>query len=309
MSSEDRDLEICETYYRSAVAHAVSDDDELEIAQGLLEAAQRGQVPNDSGTGLIYAQVGELPVDADWMVGGRGQSGQKQQMRQIALIAGGLLAAIIFIILTSSGGGGKKTDTTPAPTEVSQVRPISIATQTLTPLPATITPTPSSTPTPTITPSPSPVPAKEIEVKPVVPTLEPGAVVPVSLETGGRFFPIALTTLRDDVWAYDQDPNKISWLVGSYVNIILGLPYSTDNLALMATTLKISDTLTLRNNVAGVNDYQIVSRQSVSIYEIEALAQRRAGLTLVLIGGNDESADSRLIIWAVPVRKEVAPSP
>ena len=37
---------------------------------------------------------------------------------------------------------------------------------------------------------------------------------------------------------------------------------------------------------------------------IEALGQRRAGLTLVLLGGNEESPDRRLVIWAVPTEPD-----
>lgn len=297
---EEEERRACELFYASAVANATSDEEELAIALQLLEAAQRGQVPNDTGTGLIYAQAGDLPVDADWMVDGQEARQKKQRLRQIALVAGGLLVAILFIIITGSGGGKGRATPTPAITGQSQLRQVLIATLTLTPAPATPTSTGTPTPIPSLTPTSSPVPAREVEVRAPVPTLEPGAVVPVSLEIADRYYPIVPTTLRDDDWAYVTDPTRISWLTGSYVNLILGLPYSTANLDLMATTLHISDTLTLRNNVAGVNHYQIAGRQSVSIYEIEALAQRRAGLTLVLVGGNDENADSRLVIWAIP---------
>ena len=79
----------------------------------------------------------------------------------------------------------------------------------------------------------------------------------------GQYFPIVPTTLRDDAWAYVTDPGQISWLAGSYVNVVLGLPYSEANLDLLATTVGISDTLTLRNNVAGVNTYRVVEREHV----------------------------------------------
>ncbi len=73
----------------------------------------------------------------------------------------------------------------------------------------------------------------------------------------------------------------------------------------------MSDTLTLRDNVAGTHAYRIVDKRLVGAYEIEALAQHQAGLTLLLLGGNDDGTDRRLVVWAVPVdeRKEVIATP
>jgi len=138
----------------------------------------------------------------------------------------------------------------------------------------------------------------------------------VSLEIAGRYLPVVPTALREDAWAYLPDPDKVSWLAGSYVNVVLGLPYTDENLALVAGTLRstafsavaLSDTITVRTSVAGTNHYRVAERLQVGIYEIEALSQRRAGLTLVLLGGNEEASnerpDRRLIIWAVPVEIE-----
>ena len=136
-------------------------------------------------------------------------------------------------------------------------------------------------------------------------------MVPVSLEIAGRYFPVVPTGLRDDHWAYMTEPAQVSWLAGSYVNVLLGLPYTQQNLDLIPHTLAVSDTLTisstliLRNNVGGVNGYEVVDRHLVDVYAIEILGQRRAGLTLVLLGGNEEAPDGgpdrRLVVWAVPV--------
>ena len=190
-----------------------------------------------------------------------------------------------------------------------------LATQTLTPTP-TSSPTPTSVPTYTPTPTrvptqtPTSLPPEEVEVKPQPVKLEEGAVVPVSLEIAGRYFPVVATGLRDDHWAYMTEPNQASWLAGSYVNVLLGLPYTQQNLDLMASSLAISDTLTtsstliLRNSVGGINQYRVVERHLVDVYAIEVLGQRRAGLTLVLLGGNDENPDRRLVVWAIPARVE-----
>ena len=148
--------------------------------------------------------------------------------------------------------------------------------------------------------TPTPLAPEEIKVKPEPVKLEEGAVVPVSLEIAGRYFPVVPTGLRDGNWAYVTDAGQVSWLAGSSVNVVLGLPYTAENLGLLASTVALSDTLTLRNNVGGTNHYRVAERRQVDLYAIELLAQRRAGLTLVLLGGNDESPDRRLVLWAVP---------
>ena len=306
MIDEAEELKRCETYYSKAVAGAASDEEELAIAQDLLEKAQRGLVVNDDASGLIYAQAPDLPVDADFMIE-TGAAERRARLRQAALVVAGLIVALVVVLLAY--GGGKQATPTPAATAASQV---SLATATLTPT-STSSPTPTLTPTPTPRPTatltPSPVPAKEVEVKAEPVKLEPDAVVPVSLEIAGRYFPVVATTLRGDAWAYATDPGQASWLAGSYVNVVLGLPYSQDNLDLLQVQVNVSDTLTLRNNVAGVNRYRVVERRLVGVYEIEALGQQRPGLTLVLVGGGDESPDRRLVVWAVAVPGKEAGTP
>ena len=148
--------------------------------------------------------------------------------------------------------------------------------------------------------TPTPLPPEEVNVKPQPVKLEEGAVVPVSLEIAGWYFPVVPTGLRDGNWAYMTEADQASWLAGSYVNVILGLPYTEENLDLLASTLTLSDTLTLRNNVAGVNHYLVTERRLVDVFANEVFRQRRAGLTLVLLGGNEENPDRRLVIWAAP---------
>jgi hypothetical protein len=301
--NNDEERQLCESYYSRAIAGAASDEEELAIALALLEGAERGGVVNDAGTGLIYISEPEIAVDADYLLD---EETPRQRLRRIWPIVGAM-AAVMLILLVRYGNWGGKAD--PVPTVTATAVAIHLPTMTLTPMPtAPVTATPASThtPTPTHTPTetPTPAPPKEVEVKPEPVELEPGAVIPVSLEVAGRYFPVVPTTLRDEAWAYLPDPGQVSWLAGSYVNVVLGLPYSGENLDLVASTLAISDTLTLRSSVAGTNHYQLVERRSVGVYEIEALNQRRAGLTLVLLGGNEENPDSRLILWAVPAENE-----
>ena len=303
-------LELIEQYYRQTVAWAPSDEEALAIAQDLLEKAQRGFVVDDTGDGLIYASDPELPVDAEFLVD-EGALRQQRLRRGLAVV-GAFLVALLALFLIYGGDSAS----TPTPTPVAITTPLTrvpifIATQTLTPKPTgsltpTATPTRTPSPTPTPTQTPTPLPPEEVEVKPQPVKLEEGAAVPVSLEIAGRYFPVVPTGLRDDNWAYMTEPDQVSWLAGSYVNVLLGLPYTQQNLDLLASTLTISETqttsntLVLRNSVGGLNPYQVVERHLVDVYAIEVLGQRRAGLTLVLLGGNDESPHRRVVVWAVP---------
>ena len=303
----EEEREMIEQYYHQEIAGTRSDEEELAVARDLLEKAQRGFVVDDHGERLIYASDPELPVDAEFLIDEGAL--RKQRLRRAAPLVGAFLVAMLVAFLAYGGGSGS----TPTPTPTATIRALVVLpTQTLTPT-ATATPTSThtSTPTPAPTQTPTPLPPEEIKVKPEPVKLEEGAVVPVSLEIAGRYFPIVPTGLRDGSWAYVTDPGQVSWLAGSAVNVVLGLPFTPDNLDLLATTLALSDTITLRNNVAGTNHYIVVDRRQVDVYAIEVLRQRRAGLTLVLLGGSDESSDRRLVICAVPVEigKEVIATP
>jgi hypothetical protein len=311
--SNDEERQLCEQYYSRAIAGTATDEEELAIALDLLERAEKGFVVNDAGTGLIYISEPDLPVDAECLMD---DDTPGQRLRQALPGLAILVAGAILAMLLSSGGGGKAT---PTPTVTVTAAAVHLPTMTLTPVPSTpVTPAPTAasthiavaTATATSMPTNTPTPAtpKEVEVKLDPIKLEPGAVVPVSLEIAGRYFAVVPTTLRDDpsqssgqaTWAYLPDPGRISWLAGSYVNVVLGLPYTAENLDLVTATLALSDTLTLRTSVGGANTYQVVERGAAGVYEIEALSQRRAGLTLVLLGGNEESPDKRIVVWAVP---------
>ena len=304
----DEERELLEQYYRKAIAAVASDEEELAIAQDLLEKAQRGFVVDDDGEKLVYASPPDLPVDADFLVDQANL--RRERLRKAAPWAGAFAVALIIILVVYGGGSGAPARSTPLPTMTVRV---AIPTQTLTPSPtATSTATPTSTPTQTPTPTntPTTVPPEEIPVKPVQVTLEPESLIPVSLEAAGRYFPVVPTGLRDGYWAFVPDPQQVSWLAGTYVNVVLGLPYTRDN-GKLAAALTVSDTLTLRDNVAGTHVYRIAEKRTVGAYEIEALAQHRTGLTLVLLGGNDDGTDRRLVIWAVPTdtREEVIATP
>ena len=297
----DEERQLCETYYRRAIAGTTSDEEELAVALDLLEKAEHGFVVDDSGQGLLYISEPDLPVEAEYLI----EAASTGQRLRRALPSLAVVALALLAVLFLYGDWGKEEQPLPTATRTAY----RIPTRTLTPTPTapvTETPTalPTRKPTPLPSPTPTPAPPKEVAVKREPVELEPGAVIPVSLEMTGRYWPVVPTTLRGDAWAYLPDPARVSWLAGSTVNVVLGLPYSRENLALVTSGLALSDTLTLRSSVAGTSVYRLVERKAVGVYEIEVLGQQRAGLTLVLLGGNDESPERRLVLWAAPLEGE-----
>ncbi len=292
--TREEQLDAIERYYRSQVASAPSDEEELAIAEALLEAAERGHVVNDAGTGTLIVRSPELPVDADFLLDEGAL--RRQQLRRALPMTGLLLVAAVALVLLYGGASA-------TPEEVaistSATVPATLSTVTLTPT-VTHTPSPTATAMPTPTSTPTPLAPEEVEVEVAPVKLDPDAILPVSLEVAGHYFAVVPTGLRDDAWAYAPEPDRVSWLAGSYVNVILGLPYTTANAHLLTAGLALSDTVALRTSVGAVNHYTVEARRSVGMYEIEAFRQHRAGLTLVLLGGQGESPGTRLIVHAVP---------
>lgn len=302
-----QEQELVERFYSQAMAWATSDEQELAVAQELLERARRGFVVNDTGNDLVYVQDPDLPPDADYLIDERPL--QQERLRSAAFIVGGLIIAVLAVLFVYRPDPRAGSEVA---TQATDSVPIFLATRTLTPSPTTTaTPTPSATPTPTATSTPrptptttpTPLPPEEIELKPEPVKLEADAVIPISLEIAGRYFPVVPTALRDGTWAYVTEPDQVSWLAGSYANVVLGLPYSADGLTLLAATLSLSDTLTVRNNVGAAHIYQVIERRRVDVYAVEILGQRRAGLTLALLAGSQEDPNRRLVIQAIPARE------
>ena len=109
------------------------------------------------------------------------------------------------------------------------------------------------------------------------------SVIPVPLE-GGR-------------WPVHAEENDVAtWVYGTVVNYVIGLPYTTtteSRLASLDPGARI--TLTLNNGTNLVFGAPQARRYAAD--NVEPLAQAKPGLTLVLLGGQEESAD-RLVVQA-----------
>ena len=174
--NRDEEQQLCEAYYRRAIAGTTSDEDELAVALDLLEKARNGFVVNDDGSGLMYISDLDPSADADYLVEGpsAGQRLRRALPAVLILVLG--LAAVLFLY----GDWGKGEPPTATPTTATSVV-IRLPTMTLTPTPTrpvteTPTNTPTAAPTPQPTETPTPVAPKAVEVKPEPVKLDADAV-------------------------------------------------------------------------------------------------------------------------------------
>jgi len=155
------------------------------------------------------------------------------------------------------------------------------------------------------------------------PTPAQGTSVPASIVTGlGGSVPLSLTTpsaieLKDKEfkvepveitkgdWPYQRgNPNKAVWVFGTLVNYVIGLEANSDNTTLLRG-LTESDSIRLTTLGGKTLLFRYSGRQWVTVDKTDVFRQLRPGLTLVLLGGTD---DSRLVVSASYVA-ESEPTP
>lgn len=322
MAIDARTRALLDKYYSQAIAGVTSDEDELLVAEDMLRRAQSGAVPDDAGAKTIVIDPRrKVPLDNPLLVKSAASALRQENLKRF-LPLGGLIAVAIVVVSLINRGGGKEeaamaaASGTPGATVITGTVTLT-ATPTLTPTSVptpfdTATPVPTATVTPTPTDMPSPLPNATptpmviaYERTPV--SVEPSRsmiIWPVSIEIKERIFPVAITGLTDEgrLWGYAPEDNRISWLAGSWVNVILGLPFSFSNLELLES-LEINDPLMIRDNHAVIHRFKISDVRVVEQHQIETLRQKEAGLTLVLLNQNvGEHEGDRLIAKAIPER-------
>ena len=97
----EEERELLEQYYRKAISGTASDEEELAIAQDLLEKAQRGFVVDDDGEKIVYASPPDLPVDADFLVDDADL--RRERLRKAAPWAGAFAVALIVLLVVYGG--------------------------------------------------------------------------------------------------------------------------------------------------------------------------------------------------------------
>jgi len=121
--------------------------------------------------------------------------------------------------------------------------------------------------------------------------------LPDQLMVGGVGYAVIPVPLEGGRWPVPAGTGDVAtWVYGTVVNYVIGLPYTTtteSRLASLEPGSKI--TLTLNNGTSLVFGAPQARRYAAD--DIEPLSQAQPGLTLVLLGGEEKKAD-RLVVQA-----------
>jgi hypothetical protein len=157
--------------------------------------------------------------------------------------------------------------------------------------PATVVPTPAA-----LAPT-----APTVAVAPPMGDLEQGALR--TLELAGQTFQVEATEIVPD-WQFSDQPRVASWVNGTVINYIIGLPYSADNAALFGR-LKANDLIRLTVATDDVLTFRVASARRVAKDNTGVLAQDHPGVTLLLVG--EPNTPDRALVEAQYVPQALAP--
>ncbi|MEM9955375.1 MAG: hypothetical protein AAF846_27475 [Chloroflexota bacterium] len=274
--TEDRDY-LTRRYRKSVKTHGISSDEqEIQMADQYLQRyVYEGLVPAGDQWVRISAsrrqqlksgQTDLAEIDDD-------DRGSFPWMNALIIVFGLFLA--IFVISRIMGSNSEDAV---------------LVEGTLTPTPtATMTFTPS--PTPTITPTPTTTPIALIESDSFI-------------EAGdGRdrdWFPVQVQVRRPDEiqprvfivqeraidlteWSFDNNPDVASWISGTVVRPVFGIPYSETNERFLNSLLSGTE-FSIRMNTGSELQYTFSSAQELGREDTSLFRQNQPGIVLVLIG-------------------------
>ena len=261
--------------------------DELQFAQDLLSAVVNDGLTPDSDGGVSWFRKDGLdwtdPAAVEAMqqsIGqGKGRSvpnGRSQGGLSDMLTGIGMLLAIVLAGWWYFGGFGDGTDEVTA----------AIGT------PALISETDSNA-------TPTPLPTLEAELLADIVDasgVKTKLVVPRTLELGGVSFVVQPVKIKRGDWALPDDERAVSWVYGTVVNYVLGLEATAENKSLLAS-LQAGNEILLRMSTGPAYRFAYADAVRVAPQASEIFRQTRPGLTLVLMGSDDEA--SRIVLRAV----------
>ena len=177
----------------------------------------------------------------------------------------------------TSGGFGEGT-VIPQPTNALTAQPTNVQGPLTSPtvIPATATAVP-------------PTPAPTQAAVPVVG--DPQQALLRSVDFAGQTYQVEPTEIVAD-WKFSDQPGVASWITGTVINYIVGLPYSPANAGLFQRT-KQTDPIRLTVANGQVLTFRVTAIQRVATTDTRVLAQDHPGVTLLLLG---EPAEDRLAI-------------
>ena len=131
-----------------------------------------------------------------------------------------------------------------------------------------------------------------------------GMFYPKTLEIGGvAYFIIPTDVSPTKGWQIPQMDGAASWINGSIVNYILGLPYTETNIRVMGS-LKVGDRVLIRTSTAGVLEFIVRETKRVPPQQVEIFQQGRQGITICLTG--DPAIDRLVVLGDYDATQEIA---
>jgi hypothetical protein len=113
-------------------------------------------------------------------------------------------------------------------------------------------------------------------------------VYPVSLDIDGTVYDVQPSQINaDGEWTYSGTPRTASWLIGTFIQPVFCVEH-VDGVERDAAVRVWDSTGTIRT-------FAVDTVRSVAPHQIDVLAQRRAGLTVVTCGG---TSDRRTLVTA-----------
>lgn len=154
--------------------------------------------------------------------------------------------------------------------------------------------TASATDIPTATASPTATPLALIESDRFIEAGENAhaELYPVQLQlyldenAAPRVFIVQAVTIETTEWRYDPNPDVASWLLGTHIRPVLGLPYSETNAVLLAE-LQSGSLFVLRMNTGLELHFRLSERQLMGREDTSWLRQSSPGLLLTILGESD----------------------
>lgn len=164
----------------------------------------------------------------------------------------------------------------------------------------TATPTPTSTATPTATATTTATPLPTATALALIESdgfIEDGAgtrrdVYPVQLqvliadETQPRIFIIQERLIETTEWNFDFNPDVASWLSGTRIRPVFGIPFDSSNLDLF-NRLGRGTRFTIRMNTGSELVFDYLETRSIGRFDTAPLQQTSPGIVLALIGELD----------------------
>ncbi len=139
--------------------------------------------------------------------------------------------------------------------------------------------------------SPLPVPAAPVAE---IGNTQVSLPVPISLEVGGRTFPVQSVRVEEGIWNVPESDTGVAfWAYGTVIHYVLGLEPTDENRALV-DGLREGDEIGLRLSSGARLTFRVVQQKTVTPDDPSLFSQSRPGLTMVVL----DEGEGRLAVEA-----------